>query len=91
MESPYKFTVGRLTFYFSSEFYRIGFMQKYKENRKTINDSISKRFDTKCYFDELADLRLYRKIEKRGFRIKIGNEDYLCQNSLLFVGQLVDG
>ena len=67
--SPYRVTKDMYTFVFSSQLHVEKFKEKYKENRDIINYSLTKRFGFDVCFDTLADVVLYRKIEKRGFLI----------------------
>lgn len=80
-ESPYYFDYYNFRFYFSSSFYRRNFAnrveayvreEKYKliNRYKIVN---SKFLDT---LNEVLYISLYKKIEKRGFRILINNSVY---------------
>lgn len=73
--------VHGLTFVFSSELYKSIFKRKQEENRKKINESLSKRFGFDISNDRLADIKLYSMTEKRGFLIK-GKEDYRCLDTI---------
>lgn len=68
-KSPYKVTVNGLTFVFSSQLHVEKFKDNLKENRDIINYSLSKRFGFTVDVDIVADVVLYKKIEKRGFLI----------------------
>ena len=89
-ESDYRHTENGLTFVFSSQLYLDKFINKIQENRKYINNSLSKRFDVKVDVSALADVVLYGKIEKRGYLI-VTNEDFniFRRNNILFVGDNV--
>lgn len=74
-KSNYSFKYNDLTFYFSSLFYKEKFI---KEHLKFIEDETMKlkikfRCDINC--DEMILLLLYKKIEKRGFRVLLLNKD----------------
>lgn len=85
-KSTYRSEVNGLVFVFSSELHKSKFDERLKENRKTINDSLSKRFNIKCDVSNLADVVLYRKIETRGFLIEEKEDSAQCQKHLKFVG-----
>ena len=84
--SSYRYTVGGLTYVFSSKLHLDKFKKKLKENRDIINYSLSKRFNMTVDVSQLADVVLYRKIETRGFLIVTGEGNELCQNNITFVG-----
>lgn len=68
-ESEYYFKYKGLIFYFSSEFYKKKFadnIQNYIENETF---KLQVKYNTIINFDILFMISLYRKIEKRGFRI----------------------
>ena len=76
-----------LIFVFSSELYKTKFEEKLQENRKKINDSLSKRFGFEITNDVLCDLKLYTSIEKRGFLIESRKEGFECLSSLKLDGK----
>lgn len=84
--SSYRYTIGNLTFVFSSKLHLDKFKKKYKGNRDIINYSLSKRFNLKVNVAQLADVVLYRKIETRGFLIVTGEGKELCQNNITYIG-----
>ena len=84
--SSYRYTVGGLTYVFSSKLHLDKFKKKLKENRDIINYSLTKRFNIAVDVSQLADVVLYRKIETRGFLIVTGEGNELCQNNITFVG-----
>lgn len=68
-ESDYTFKYNKLTFYFSSNFYKEKFI---KEHVNFIHDETMKlkvKFKCNIYCDEMILLLLYKKIEKRGFKV----------------------
>lgn len=85
-KSTYFLNVDRLRFYFSSEFYRDVFRGRIEENRKKINASLSNRFKMNITFNQVADLFLYQKVEKRGFRVELDGVS-LCQDNLTLNGE----
>lgn len=68
-ESEYYFKYDNLTFVFSSKLYLKKFMGIYKEYLKENTAKIESKFNSTFYADELILIDLYRKIEKRGFRV----------------------
>ena len=68
-ESEYFFKYDNLTFVFSSKLYLKKFMGIYKEYLKENTAKIESKFNSTFYADELILIDLYRKIEKRGFRV----------------------
>lgn len=68
-ESEYFLEYADLTFYFSSEFYK----KKFEEEVKNYVDSetlkLQVKYNININFDTLFMLSLYKKIEKRGFRV----------------------
>ena len=68
-ESIFKFDTGRIIFYFSSENNLFKFKDKIIWHRNWMQESLSNRFNLNITNDNLSDIVLYRKIEKRGFLI----------------------
>ena len=69
-ESNYTFKYDNLVFYFSSNFYKEKFR---KEHINFIHNETMKlkiKFKYNIYCDEMILLLLYKKIEKRGFRVE---------------------
>ena len=90
--SPYKskinYSPGRsIRFIFSSDLYKTKFESRLFENRKMINESLSKRFGFEIRNDVLCDIKLYSSIEKRGFLVKINKERFTCLESLELDGK----
>lgn len=74
-DSDYTFQYNNLTFYFSSRFYLEKFKNSFIEFLKTENDKLNIKFMGKIKCDEMILILLYKKIEKRGFKIlKNGKE-----------------
>ena len=84
--SEYRTTVNNLTFVFSSQLHLDKFKQRLKENRETINRSLTKRFDYCVDVTALADIVLYKKIETRGFLIVTNEGKELWQKSNIRYG-----
>ena len=81
-ESVYSFSYDKLTFYFSSHFY----LEKFKKEYVTFlkEETMKFRIKYKCnvYIDEMLLLLLYKKIEKRGFRV-LYNGSSICENYMI--------
>lgn len=87
-ETEYVVSIGKLTFYFSSAYNMNRFLYDYRENRKYYEESLKKRFKFHVELNELFDIMLYNKIEKRGTRIEKGGCE-ICLNNIKFVGQML--
>lgn len=83
--SPYRSIQNGIVFVFSSELHLNKFESKLKENRDTINYSLTKRFNMNVDVSTLADVILYRKIESRGFLIE-AEEEIRCQKDIRLSG-----
>ena len=57
-----------------------------KEHREEINQSLSKRFGCNFKSDIIADLRLYKTIEKRGYLISVDGDKIECQENITLDG-----
>lgn len=73
-ESEYVFDYDNLKFVFSSKLYLEKFIGNYKEYLKDETAKIESEFKVTIYADEFLLINLYRKIEKRGFRVLYFNE-----------------
>ena len=93
MKSPYIVTRGRLTFVFSSKNHAEKFEQKEDAECKTMEKSLSKRFNLHFACNDLASVKLYQKIELRGFLIICNNdaEKIYCDSTekIGFVGRIM--
>lgn len=74
-QSTYIFEYDNLKFHFSSRLYLDKFKDRYSNYIKEETDKFSSRFKMSIYADELFLLELYRKIEKRGFKVYYKNID----------------
>lgn len=90
-KSPYIFTEfingERLDLYFSSKLHINRFTQLRNTNYKMIYNYIYKRFKYRVDCRLLADCNLYKKIENRGFYIKLNKEIYLCPDNIILNGE----
>lgn len=88
--SPHKYEVTyddqALTFVFSSALYLKKFVHVIDKNREKINESLSNRFGFRIINNELADLKTYSTIEKRGFLIYKGQVKFECLNNIILDG-----
>ena len=89
-KSHYRHTLNGVTFVFSSQLHLDKFKDRFESNRKTINTSLSKRFNFSINVPTLADIVLYRKIETRGFLIEVKDEKVTCVNNITFDGGMAN-
>lgn len=91
--SPYELDFVYEDYYilyrFSSIMNRNKFVAAIQDNRNKINDSLSNRFKFNIKNDILCDLALYTKVEKRGFYVRMEDEEITCQENLELIGQRV--
>lgn len=73
-ESPFIFEYGDLKFYFSSNFLKEKFIKEYVNFVKDETMKLKIKFKNCIMCDEMILLLLYKKIEKRGFRVYIKNQ-----------------
>ncbi len=75
VESTYKYKYKNITFYFSSQFYLNKFETLQYDYIKYINNKMRLEFGTKVDFTILALIKLYQRIEKRGFRVLVDDKE----------------
>ena len=68
-ESEYFFKYKGLIFYFSIEFYKKKFAEEISNFIETETFKLQVKYNMNINFDILFMISLYKKIEKRGFRI----------------------
>ena len=68
-ESNYIFTYDHLIFYFSSKFYLEKFTREYSNFIKDETMKFKIKYKCNAYIDDMLLLLLYKKIEKRGFKV----------------------
>lgn len=68
-ESDYLFEYSNIKFYFSSKFYLEKFEREYIKFIKDETIKLKNKFKCHIICDEMILLLLYKKIEKRGFRV----------------------
>lgn len=77
-----------ITFIFSSNLYRTKWRERFEENRSKINESLTNRFGFDISLNQLADIKLYSTIEKRGFLLYKGPVKVECLNDIILNGLL---
>ena len=86
-ESIYTFKYDDLVFYFSSQFYQEKFTREYSNFIKDETMKFKIKYKCNAYIDDMLLLLLYKKIEKRGFKVLYdGNElqeNYCIMSSLI--------
>ena len=86
-ESNYTFKYDKLVFYFSSKFYLEKFTREYSNFIKDETMKFKIKYKCNAYIDEMLLLLLYKRIEKRGFKVLYdGNElqeNYCIMSSLV--------
>lgn len=82
-ESIYNFKYDDMLFYFSSQFYQEKFKKEYINYLKEETNKLRLKFKCSINADYLILLLLYKKIEKRGFRVEYKNKR-LSENYFVF-------
>lgn len=77
-----------IEYVFSSELYKQKFLDQRDEQHLKIKESLSKRFGYEVGSIILSDLVLYRKIEKRGFLLKINEDVITCPELVRLDGMM---
>lgn len=71
-ESEYATSNGEVALFFSSQFYLGKFMSEYRYHRKVFRKRMNRAMKLEgLNTDLLADINLYKEIEKRGFRVEL--------------------
>ena len=68
-KSNYIFEYNKLKFYFSSLFYKEKFIKEHIDFIRDESMKLKIKFKCSIYCDEMILLLLYKKIEKRGFKV----------------------
>ena len=76
-ESNYIFTYDHLIFYFSSKFYLEKFTREYSNFIKDETMKFKIKYKCNAYIDEMLLLLLYKKIEKRGFKVEYKGKELI--------------
>lgn len=85
-ESDYRVSFDGVVAYFSSPVTQNKYYQKRLEHRKEFNIYYSSKLGLQVDFGLLADIILYSKMEKRGFRLVMNGGEYRCLNSITLGG-----
>lgn len=89
-QSPYKvvktYNNTEIIYKFSSQLYVDKFTTRIDDNRKKVNDFISKKYKVDFSNDILSDLKLYSETEKRGFFIFINGGGCKCLSNIKLDG-----
>lgn len=83
-ESTYIFKYDDLTFYFSSEFYKEKFKQSYTNYLRDEQIKLRLKFKCNIYCDAMILLLLYKKIEKRGFKVLYKDKELEEKYSIIY-------
>lgn len=85
-ESPYSYDFDDMTFYFSSRFYLNNFSKLVRNEIERFNVKSNNMWKDKFNLEmqNLALIRLYAIIEKRGFFIKIRGDSVTCLDNVKF-------
>ena len=80
-ESEYTVSDSEIVFFFSSKLYRDKFLSDYEEHRETFLSKMHRLTgEIPLNMTTLADITLYRRIEKRGFRALMRGVDITWQD-----------
>lgn len=74
-DSPFFLRLNNFMFYFSSKFYKDKFTDGYEEYIRNETLKLNLRYKMIVYADEMLLLSFYKKIEKRGFKVKYNGVD----------------
>lgn len=89
-ESEYFVNLAELTFYFSSELYRNKFKKLVPEFIKNENIKMNIKYDININLDLYFAISLYKKIEKRGFRIYDNLNKKVITRNVKYTGNLLE-
>lgn len=73
-DSPFSLSIGDFKFYFSSLFYKNKFKRIYEEFIKNETLKLNIRYNGNIELNNMLLLSIYKKIEKRGFRVIYKNQ-----------------
>jgi hypothetical protein len=82
--------VNNIKFYFSEDKFLQRFKEKLDESVSTFNQKINRiyRYAYDIQFDDLALIRLYMSIEKRGFLLETDGVKITCLNQIKIQGKI---
>lgn len=87
--TPFYVERNGAVFFFSSLSHKEKFCENMRIKEDWLCDSLSRRFHYKVDVRLLADLQLYDRIEKRGFRIEYNGEVYRCHQDVELDGMTI--
>jgi hypothetical protein len=89
--SHFKCEVKDMVFYFTSEYNLSRFEDRYEDELKEFKKKVEKIYwnNHSLQFDELALVRLYQRIEKRGFLLIYKGQRIECPENIIFKTELV--
>lgn len=82
-ESDYILQFNNIKYVFSSPTVMNKFYMRRKKHQEEFNAYMSAKYGMRFELEELADIILYSKMEKRGFKIIINGREYRCQSEVL--------
>ena len=90
-ESYYSYTAYGLIFYFSSIFYREKFKKEVIDYVNREGKKLKAFYKVKSNFDSFLAVSLYKRIEKRGFRVinDVGLRKEFKEDDICFVANLI--
>lgn len=90
LPKSYSIEVKGITFYFSEDKFLDRFKSKLEESVSTFNQKLNRiyRYAYDIEFDELALIRLYMSIEKRGFLLELNGVKITCLDQIKMQGQI---
>lgn len=88
--SHFQVEVKDILFYFTSEYNMTRFQERWEREIQEFNKKIESIYwnNHDLHFDELALIRLYQKIEKRGFLIVYKGNKVNCPDNISFKTKL---
>jgi hypothetical protein len=89
--SHFQFSVNDLTFYFTSEYNLNRFEDRYEKELVEFRKRVEQIYwnNHSLAFDELALIRLYQRIEKRGFLLSYKGNKIDCPDRITYKTELV--
>jgi YHS domain-containing protein len=87
--SPFKIILEGVIYHFSSLLHLQKFVSRYPKNRRSMTEYLAKLYNVNLSLHRLPDLILYRKIETRGFFIKLEGSELKCLDSVIFMEKIL--
>ena len=88
-DSDYSINIEGFTFYFSSKVYLEKFKKKVGDYAVFESEKIATRYNVYINLNLYFMIVLYKKIEKRGFRIYDNDKKIYLSKDLAFINQLI--